>query len=220
MTNNFEIPKVFSWEQNTPAHELARTRLMLTVHDVDQIQWATKQLAHVRDLRVWDLGAGSGTTAAAVLSVRSHHVHGSTVDIDQQNLDWARKFLTNTWPSGFVTQDPFPVDGTWMASFDPPLENVQWRWINSDSVPTRFKVRNGSVNLLMIDTSHEYEATLAELRWWRAKVAHPDHFVWLDDYSTYPGVKQAVDELLDHGTLQLVEQDARAQGILCKYEAP
>lgn len=186
---------------------------MLTESDVDLIQLAVSVLDDVRDLRVYDLGAGSGTTAAAVLSVRPDNVHGSTLDIDQENLDWSRKFVTGTWPTGFVTQDHFPVEKTTMCSFDPPHENSQWRWILSRSVPS-WGVKSRSIHLLMIDTSHEYEPTLEELTWWRSKMT-PIHYVWLDDYFTYPGVQQAVDEFVQKGALKIL---AKAdQSVLCRY---
>lgn len=197
----------------TPAHALARSRLMLTESDVDLIQYAVQELDDIRDLNVYDLGAGSGTSAAAVLSQRPDNLHGTTLDIDQENLDWSRKFVTGTWKSSFVAQDHFPVEKTTMVSFDPPLENTQWRWILSRSVPS-WKVRNRSIHLLLIDTSHEYDQTLEELTWWQPRMTER-HFVWLDDYTTYPGVRQAVNEWVAEGALEILE--CAEQSVLCRY---
>lgn len=182
----------------TPAHDLARSRLMLTPSDVDLIQDAVRRLEHVKDLHVYDLGAGSGTTAAAVLSVRREHVHGTTLDIDQTNLDWSRTFITQTWPVDSVAPETIPVPG--YLAFWP--DNVQWRWLLSNSIPS-WKVKNRYVHLLLIDTSHDYEPTIGELTHWWPKMS-PDGLVWLDDYTTYPGVKQAVDEFVKEGVFEII----------------
>lgn len=210
------FPPPWTTEPNSPAHDLARTRLMLTEADVDLIIWATLQLASVRDLNVYDLGAGSGTTAASVLSARPDRLHGTTIDIDQTNLDWSRQFITQTWPDCATMDDPFPIPCKFVHWNAPA--SMQWRWILSPSIPLLpWRIKNRSVHLLLIDTSHEYRETLRELYFWRPKM-NPKHFVWLDDYTTYPGVKQAVDELSYSGLLQPVRQ--QGQGILCRYEQP
>ena len=56
--------------------------------------------------------------------------------------------------------------------------------------------------MLLIDTSHEYEQTVAELEAWLplVRLGAP---VWLHDYrGPYPGVKRAVDEAVEAGLLR------------------
>lgn len=196
----------------TPAHELARSRKMLTEGDVDLIQWAVKDLDRSAPrMVVTDLGAGSGTTAASVLSVRDYDVLGSTVDTVQQNLNWAQEFVTATWSGWVVSQwtlEPMPYI---VATRDP---RVSWRWIRSDSIDATMVKMLERCHLLLIDTSHEYEETRQEIKAWSKKVAR-DHYVWLDDYATYPGVKQAVDEAVKSGLLSIV--DKAPQSVLCRY---
>jgi predicted O-methyltransferase YrrM len=65
---------------------------------------------------------------------------------------------------------------------------------------------NEPVDLLYIDSSHEREQTIVELRAWEPALA-PGAFVVLDDYThpEFPGVREAVAELglagEPHGTL-------------------
>jgi predicted O-methyltransferase YrrM len=52
------------------------------------------------------------------------------------------------------------------------------------------------VDLLYVDSLHEYEGTIAELQAW-TPVLHPGALIVLDDYThpAYPGVRQAIQEL-------------------------
>ena len=52
---------------------------------------------------------------------------------------------------------------------------------------------DNSLDFVFIDSSHEYEETLAELKAWYPKVKSGGIFAG-HDYPCWPGVKQAVDE--------------------------
>jgi len=52
------------------------------------------------------------------------------------------------------------------------------------------------IGMLYIDAEHTYEAALADYRAWKQHLAS-DAFIAFDDYTeTFPGVKQAVDEII------------------------
>lgn len=205
----------------TPAHDLARSRRMLTEDDVDLIIEAVNSLHNVSTLHVWDLGAGSGTTAAAVRQARWLSVRGTTVDISQEALDWSRKFMCNSWrwaeESFWDNRDPDwprenPMSAYWQAIDE--QNDVHWRWVLADSAKA-MAFGAYRINLLLVDSSHEYEHTKSEIIIGNTRIAE-DGLIWLHDYvGNYPGVTQAVDEEVASGRLEIIEQ--RGLGILCKY---
>ena len=75
------------------------------------------------------------------------------------------------------------------------------------------EARGDGVELLFVDSSHDREATVAELRAWRPRLA-PGALVVLHDYGNpaYPGVAEAVAELelagREHAGLWLWEAPA------------
>lgn len=195
---------------------------MLTPEDVDLIQDAVRQLAKIKDLYVVDLGAGSGTTAGAVLAARARNLTGVTVDIDPVNLEWSRRFVTATWEwdrAGDWGDGPNKSGvKTPMWSFLANRETgITWKWTECDSVASSLITNTdpASIHLLMIDTAHTYEQTVLELHRWRSRMAKT-HRVWLHDYvGDYPGVTQAVDEACARNELTLLEQ--KGLGALCRY---
>jgi len=152
-----------------PAHELACTRRFLDWEDVDLIRELTAQLTGERKVEVVDLGSGSGTTALAVLAERTKRLRIISIDHDLTALHWAQQAIANVGHSDCVE---FLLADTTQAAHG-FLSNIDF---------------------LLIDSSHEYAHTKAELAAWIPKV-HNGGFVWLHDYrGPYPGVKRAIDE--------------------------
>jgi predicted O-methyltransferase YrrM len=130
---------------------------------------------------VVDLGAGSGTTAGAVFAERPF-ARVWTFDIDEAALNWA---------------------GAFVAALDPPVA-TRWHPMLMDSAAAVWPYRAGQLDMLMIDSSHEYAHTVAELAAW-LPMLRPGGLVWCHDYrGTYPGVTQAVDEAVARGEVELI----------------
>ena len=55
--------------------------------------------------------------------------------------------------------------------------------------------QNNSLDFVFIDAAHEYEAVKKDIELWLPKIKQGG-LIAGDDYQTWPGVKQAVDELL------------------------
>lgn len=169
-----------------PAHQLAETRRMLTADDVDLIRFAATMLAGAPV--VVDLGAGSGTTAAAVFAERPEACV-FTFDVDPEAVGWAERFVGS-------------------------LGDVFWVGLVSDSAEAARIFADDTVDLLMIDSSHEYEQTVAEIAAWRPRMVRRG-LVWFHDYvGEYPGVTRAVDEAVARGELEIIAQ--RGLGILTR----
>lgn len=150
-----------------PAHNLAATRRMLVAEDVDLIRAMVATLP--QEPRIVDLGAGSGTTAAAIFAERPY-AHVETVDTNLDNLHWAEHFVKANYP------------------------DANWRGLVDDSVEAASEHLPESLDMVLIDTSHEYEWTVRELKAWRSKLK-PLGLIWCHDYAgDYPGVTRAIDE--------------------------
>lgn len=169
---------------------------MLQEADVDLIQHAARRLPRRRSaVKVIDLGAGSGTTLAAVLCARSENVVGVTYDIDEANLHWSQAVWKNLLPG-------------WSNS-------ARWEWRQVDSVEAAEEHDDGSVDFLLIDTSHEFEHTAKEIIVWEPKM-RKNGWLWLHDYvGDYPGVTRAVDAAIANG--MLIAERQEGLGILCRY---
>lgn len=161
------------------ARELAESRLFLQVEDVDLIQKAVGMLT-APEPWIADLGAGSGTTAAAVFEANPN-AQIWTIDISQDNLHWA----------GAIVESMGKTD--------------RWVALCMDSVAAAEFLGDAMWDLVLIDTSHEYEHTKAELAAWLPRL-NPGGLVWLHDYIGYDGVKQACDEFAEIGKLAVLEQ--------------
>lgn len=162
-----------------PSHALAESRRMLMREDVDLI----RQLAATLDPEpmVVDLGAGSGTTAAAVFAERPA-AFVTTFDINADNVNWARQFIETSHP-----------------------EATMWIGQVMDSAAAARIFADASVDLLLVDSSHEYDHTVAEIDAWLPKLG-PGALVWFHDYAgMYPGVTRAVDEAVAVGKFELIE---------------
>ena len=163
-----------------PAHELAVSRRMLDWEDVDLIQDMARSLG--LEPMIVDLGAGSGTTAAAIYAVRPL-ARVYTIDISEENLHWAQQFLTNC---------NYSLD--------------RWAGIQRDSVEAAASFENESLDMVLIDTTHEYEGTVAELAAWvpnlKPRIGPLGGLLWCHDYrGLYPGVTRAVDEAVVAGLI-------------------
>lgn len=160
------------------AHELAVSRRFLEWEDVDLIRHLVSMIPEPA-ARVVDLGAGSGTTALSVFAERPTGVHVWTVDHHEEALMWSGKAVANIGRSADWT----PILGKSVNI--PPLED-------------------GGFDLLLLDTSHEYEDTIQELEIWLPRL-RGEKLVWCHDYRGYPGVTQAVDELVGLGVLKQID---------------
>lgn len=150
-----------------PAHNLAVSRAFLREEDVDLIQEMVAMLPS-SFVRVVDLGAGSGTTALAVLCSRKENIQVITIDISQEALDWSQKAVEN---AGYLDK---------------------WKGICSDS---KEDLEINFIDFLLLDTSHEYEDTKQELEVWLPKLKSKA-LIWLHDYEgEYPGVKRALTRI-------------------------
>jgi hypothetical protein len=186
------------------ARALAASRNMLVEADVDLIQEALRQVDAAitsphRPLWAVDAGAGSGTTALAVLEVPTvHALTLETVDIDHDNLAWCELAVHN------------------FAGGQPGGQPWDHHTRCIDSVAAAISYRAGDVDLLLIDTSHEYAHTVLEIEAWRRPMHYSHGLVWFHDYvGGYPGVTLAIDEAVAAGQLEILEQ--RGLGVLCRY---
>lgn len=158
----------------TTARELAASRLFLVEEDVDLIQELVGKFSDYPFLKVVDLGAGSGTTALSVLEAREPgSVLVTTVDISQENIDWAE----------LIVKDIDRLD--------------DWESIQGDAAEVASLFED--VDLILLDTSHRYQATVNELYAWLMNM-NKYSYIWLHDY--VDEVKQAVDEFVVAGRLK------------------
>ena len=159
------------------AHDLAVSRRFLDWADVDLIREIVGKLADRPEINVVDLGVGSGTTAGAVFAERPAGLRVTSFDKDETNLHWSGVFITNI--------------GHWQ----------QWSGLLMDSVDGSQAFQDETVDLLMLDTSHEYEPTVRELAAWLPKVK-PDGWIWCHDFrGGYPGVTRAIDEAIERAEI-------------------
>lgn len=148
------------------AHDLAISRRYLTVEDVDTIQHVVDLLPMDKDCQVIDLGAGSGTTALSVLCHRNTNIQVITFDISQENLNWTQLAIAN---AGY---------------------QHLWQGINRSSIDIVDDFL--SVDLVLIDADHSYDAVQLDLATWLPRT----QYIWCHDYIGEPGVKKAVHEAM------------------------
>lgn len=177
------------------ALRLAASRMYLMREDVLTIQMLVERLdTPARNpLMVIDLGAGSGTTALAVLDVRDD-ARIVTVDIDQANLDWAGKAVRNVYPQ---------------ANWQPMLQDA------ADTEWAKMLLHDVPLDLLLHDASHERAHVEADLRAWIPMLA-PGALIWVHDWASppqswgqpdSPGVALAIQTLVDEGLLVTLGTD-------------
>ena len=154
----------------------------LQPEDIDLIKKLAQQLPPFPVL-VYDLGAGSGTTALSVFTMRPHNITVVSVDIDKNAL---RVTEENMVQYGF---------------------REHWHGVKSrgDKAPQAMGLQFKSVNMLMCDCTHDYASKHDELSLW-LKYLVPGAFIWIHEYagyanSIYPGVRLAVDEFVAEGKI-------------------
>lgn len=175
------------------ALRLAASRMYLTQDDVLLIQTLVREMLakrpdddpdHGSRLHVANLGAGSGTTALAVLD-EYDEAHIYTYDIDQANLDWTEQALRNCYP-----------DAGWF----PRLMDAEDGGRQGEPY---------AIDLLLHDASHERANVDRDLRAWVPRLAD-DALIWVHDYfpppetwgqPASPGVAEAVHALIEDGVV-------------------
>lgn len=164
------------------ARRLAASRMYLLEDDVDAIQSLVAALPD-GPILVVDLGAGSGTTALAVLDVRDD-ASIITVDNDRSALDWAGAAVRNTYP------------------------DADWRPMHADAAVAATFVPD-PIALLLHDAGHGRDDVARDLEAWLPLLA-PGTPVWVHDYAPapaswgqphYPGVAEAIADLVARGML-------------------
>lgn len=174
---------------DTPAHRLAATRMFLTQGDVDDLIELANSIADPEAVAtVIDLGAGSGTTAIAMLdTLRRTNV--ITYDISEENLNWAEKNI--------------------IASLG-EQELDRWAGIHDSVLDGAAKWGASKVDLILHDASHEEDDVYADLKaWWPHLVK--GGYIWVHDVDpmagaqeTYPGVKRGILRFTDEHRRELV----------------
>jgi len=161
------------------ARDLAATRNYLTLDDVDAIQGL---VAGEGPFMVVDLGAGSGTTALAVLDVRDD-AQITTVDIDIANIHWAEKAVRAYYP------------------------NAAWDSLHMTAEAAASRFVGKPVSLVLHDAGHEFEDVYGDLVTWHAVVPSGTP-LWVHDYTkapwqeeSYPGVRKALKDLIKRGLI-------------------
>lgn len=119
------------------AHGLAASRRFLTLEDVDVIRRTVAKLSNRSHLEVADLGAGSGTTALSVFAERAYRIRVTTIDQDEDALNWAEAAIVN-----------IRCHKLWR-------KRKQLSWVEPFDV-----------DLLLVDACHEYECVLRDLYAW------------------------------------------------------
>ena len=171
-----------------PAHALALHNNLLELDDVDLIMDLVRPLPS--GSLVVELGAGVGTTALAVFCANPG-VRLVSVDRDWTSLEHARTVCRQLRGIG--------LEG------DADCANaLDWVGIESTAATAAALFANESVDMLLEDTWHHYETTLAEMLAWIPKVKRGAP-VWVHDYAArspgFEGVAKAVDELVGTGLL-------------------
>ena len=175
--------------RDDPAFALARARKFLTEDDVEVIERLTREAqieAGPRPIFIVDLGAGSGTTALAVFCAEPSAIVAA-FDIDRTAAQWAMLNVRGNFP-----------DVTYLS------------YISRADQGTHL-VDAETIDLLLHDAGHEREDVLRDVRAWLPRL-RSGAAVWVHDYAPapwqdehYPGVKEAVEELIASGDLEFVE---------------
>jgi predicted O-methyltransferase YrrM len=130
---------------------------------------------------VLELGTRGGVSTAALLAgVERVGGHVYSIDIDP-----------NCGP-GFIAQ---------LTAEQAEIAGRLWTFIPGDSRDPSIAQSVGSepIDLILIDTQHEYEIAQAELALWHPYVAPGGHIL-MHDTETFPGVRRAAQEFADaHG---------------------
>lgn len=173
------------------AMQQAIARKMLTREDV---LFLKRIIQETDPDHVIDLGVGGGTTALAVMDYADENCTVASFDIDETNLHWAKVAMQNY--------------------------GLGHRWIGTkmDSGLAAALYPRNSIELVLLDTSHEYLPTVVELIAWRSRLVKPYPVLvgephdlaslWAHDYvGDYPGVTKAIDEAVAAGDWKIEAQE-------------
>lgn len=168
-----------------PAHDLAASRKMLALEDVDLIREVVSKLP--AGAMVVDVGAGSGTTALAVFAAGRLDVKLVSIEVDFDTMNWCRLAVENIGRT---------------KGWDDRVE---------DAIEAAANFPDGHANFIILDAAHEEKDVRAELEAWLPKLA-PGGYLLVHDYDAedapnfYPGVKAAVDPFIAKDEIQRVKQ--------------
>lgn len=166
-------------------YEVVRARGYLRDEDVDFIIELAASLPP-EFVRIADLGAGGGTTALAALTGRAGRTTQMiTVDRDGAGVREA--------------EIQVGVLGT---------EGAEWSGVVGDSAEAASQFLDVVFDMIMLDTSHEYDQTVAEFAAWLPLLSSGGIF-WCHDYlpaEGHPGYgcTQAIDEAIEREGLQIL----------------
>lgn len=157
---------------------------MLLPEDVDLIQEMIRSLPE-RHVHVVDLGAGFGTTAVSVFTARPEKVTVWSIDEDR----------SRTWRVAEAIDHLDHLPDWYVRMEDSCDAALSWPAWSKGTV----------IDMLMIDTSHEYEQTKLELERWLWYMRRGG-LVWLHDFtSSYPGCVKAINEAVNEGLIAPTE---------------
>lgn len=91
-------------------------------------------------------------------------------------------------------------------------------FMEMDSLNASLKFPDGYFHTVFIDSGHTYELGKAEIRLWHRKVMDGWFLSGHDIYS-HPEVKQAIDEVMDRSSYDIVETTDRNGVWICKKDS-
>lgn len=178
------------------AEALAISRNFLTLEDVALLKHVAVNLPKSKvATHVIDLGAGSGTSALSILEANPK-AYVITADVAEDAIHWTEEAVKS-------------------------CEYVD-RWSGVVSPAVDLASSFSAVLAVLLDASHLYEETRAELKAWVPKIVKGG-WLWCHDYEgdggiEYNGVRQAVDEFIAAHTDIIVEQIFQGLGVAVKFK--
>lgn len=186
---------------------MAASRRLLCEADVDLIREVVSWI--MPPVFVANLGAGEGTTSLALIA-EGKDLFCLNIDSDAEKLAWGRRALMNA--DAELQQFRF-----WEGiSYEIPSRYIA----NEDKFTPPFE-GDVTFDLVIVDASHEYEDVRRDIKAWLPYVAAGGYLIF-HDYDAwdaphqYPGVKKAVDEVINMGQLRTVKR--QGWSILCQKE--
>lgn len=147
--------------------------------------------------------AKNGATFVEVGAWKGRSAAFMGVEIANSGKRIAFYVIDNFGGSAEHQKDEDVVNGTLEETFRRNVEPVKefMAVIKNDSVKAAEMFEDGSLDFVYIDASHDYEDVKADINAWLPKVRKGGMLAG-DDYLIYPGVKQAVDELLSGAMME------------------
>jgi len=147
--------------------------------------------------------AKNGVTFVEVGGWKGKSASFMGVEIANSGKRIAFYVIDNFGGSAEHQKDEDVVNGTLEETFKRNVSPVKefMSVVKNDSVKAAEMFADGSLDFVYIDSSHAYEDVKADINAWLPKIRKGGMLAG-DDYTTYPGVKQAVDELLPDAVKQ------------------